>query len=435
MTQDTTINPTPIQPSLLKQTIVAIAIALVGFGLHKGIQWRETNILPTPVTSIGQNRLNAEDIQLARTAWRYFQKNRLSTGLVSSAADFPSTTMWDVGSQLAGMVAARELGLLKPAEFDQWIEEVLATLAKIPLYRNELPNKAYNAKTLIPVNYGKLAQPEEIGFSAIDLARLVQWLDIIQTRYPKHAAASKAVTARWQLKRLVANGQLMGTGIKNGQETWNQEGRLGYEQYAAYRLQKIGIVAPKALDTKTETQFVNIMGVEVPADKRTTYHNYVTSEPYILDGLESGFQALPAEYAAKLLQAQQRRYQATNQLTAWSEDNLDREPWFVYNCIFVNGQPWKSIDSSGKDAFVYRGSSVKAAIGWNMLFQTPYTERLHKGTRWLADPTRGVFAGFYEETQEPNRALTVNTNGIVLEAILYRRVGKPLIVWAKEKQP
>ena len=107
MTQDTTINPTPIQPSLLKQTIVAIAIALVGFGLHKGIQWRETNILPTPVTSIGQNRLNAEDIQLARTAWRYFQKNRLSTGLVSSAADFPSTTMWDVGSQLAGMVAAR----------------------------------------------------------------------------------------------------------------------------------------------------------------------------------------------------------------------------------------------------------------------------------------------------------------------------------------
>ena len=280
-----------------------------------------------------------------------------------------------------------------------------------------------------------MAQPEEIGFSAIDLARLVQWLDIIQTRYPKHAAASKAVTARWQLKRLVANGQLMGTGIKNGKETWNQEGRLGYEQYAAYRLQKIGIVAPKALDTKTETQFVNIMGVEVPADKRTTYHNYVTSEPYILDGLESGFQALPAEYAAKLLQAQQRRYQATNQLTAWSEDNLDREPWFVYNCIFVNGQPWKSIDSSGKDAFVYRGSSVKAAIGWNMLFQTPYTERLHKGTRWLADPNRGVFAGFYEETQEPNRALTVNTNGIVLEAILYRRVGKPLTVWAKEKQP
>ncbi len=45
--------------------------------------------------------------------------------------------------------------------------------------------------------------------------------------------------------------------------------------------------------------------------------------------MESGFQALPAEYAARLLQAQQRRYQATNQLTAWSEDNLDRAPDLV----------------------------------------------------------------------------------------------------------
>jgi hypothetical protein len=432
MTKDIIINSEAAQPSLLKQVIVAGAIALVGFGFHQALKWRETVILPTPVTSGRLNRLSVEDIQLARTAWRYFQKNRLSTGLVSSAADFPATTMWDVGSQLAGMVAAKELGLLSAVEFDKWMQETLATLTKLPLYRNELPNKAYNAQTLIPVNYGQLEKSQEIGFSALDLARLVQWLDIVATRYPQHAAASRAVTARWQLERLVQNGQLMGADARNGKESWNQEGRLGYEQYAAYRLKKIGVLAAKALDTKAETQFVNVMGVEVPADKRTTYHNYVTSEPYILDGLESGFQALPAEYAAKLLQAQQRRYQATNQLTAWSEDNLDREPWFVYNCIFVNGQPWKTIDSSGKDASAFRGSSIKAAIGWQMLFQTPYTEKLYKGMRWLADPDRGVFAGFYEQTQEPNRALTVNTNGIVLEALLYRRVGKPLVVWANE---
>ncbi|MFN9618058.1 MAG: hypothetical protein ACK55Q_23925 [Dolichospermum sp.] len=62
MTQDTTINPTPIQPSLLKQTIITAAIALVGFGLHKGIEWHETNTLPIPVTSVGQNRLNAAEL-------------------------------------------------------------------------------------------------------------------------------------------------------------------------------------------------------------------------------------------------------------------------------------------------------------------------------------------------------------------------------------
>jgi hypothetical protein len=174
----------------------------------------------------------------------------------------------------------------------------------------------------------------------------------------------------------------------------------------------------------------DILGVAVPVDRRTTYHNYVTSEPYVLDGLESGFKALPAEFASRILQVQQRRYWETKQLTAWSEDNLDRAPWFVYNSIFVDGQPWKTLDSSGKDASAFRGSSTKAAVGWNMLFRTSYTERVYKGLRGLADPERGVFAGYYEETQEPNRALTLNTNGIILEALLYSHVGKPLEEWA-----
>ncbi|MBD2340001.1 DUF3131 domain-containing protein [Calothrix sp. FACHB-156] len=427
------LDPAPEQPSLVKQAIIGAAIALVGVGINLALQWRETNTLATPVASEYRYRLTPEDLQLGRTAWRYFEKNRLYTGLVSSGADFPATTMWDVGSQFAGMVAARELGFLSPEEFDKWMQEALTSLTKLHLYRNELPNKAYNAKGLFPVNYGQLKKFEQIGFSAIDVARLVQWLDIISAKYPQHAAAAKAVTARWKLDRLVQNGQLMGTELKNGKETWNQEGRLGYEQYAAYALKKLGISAPKALDTKAETVFANVMGVDLPADKRTTYHNYVTSEPYILDGLETGFKGLPADYAAKLLQAQQRRYYATNQLTAWSEDNIDKAPWFLYNCIYVNGEAWKSLDSSGKDATALRGSSIKAAIGWHMLFRTSYTEKLYKGMRWLRDPGRGVFAGFYEQTQQPNRALTVNTNGIILESLLYTKVGKPLVEWAHEK--
>lgn len=433
MTENINPNPANGRSHLLKQLAIGGAIAIAAFGVHQALTWRETNTLPSPAISQQRRfRLSVEERQLARNAWTYFEKNRLPTGLVSSAADFPATTMWDVGSQLAGMTAARELGLLSPQEFDTWMNQALTSLAKLPLYKNELPNKAYNAKTLKPVDYGELNNPKEIGFSALDLGRLAQWLDIVAARYPQHAKAAKAVTARWKMKRLVKDGNLMGTDTRTGKESWNQEGRLGYEQYAAYGLTKIGVSASKALDAKTQAKFVDVMGVLVPADKRTTYHNYVTSEPYILDGLETGFKALPADYAARLLQAQQRRYQQTNQLTAWSEDNLDRAPWFVYNCIFVDGQPWKTIDSSGKDATDSRGSSVKAAVGWHVLFRTVYTEKVHKGMRWLADPSRGVFAGFYEETQQPNRALTLNTNGIVLEALLYSHVGRPLEDWARE---
>ncbi|WP_052754464.1 DUF3131 domain-containing protein [Calothrix sp. 336/3] len=433
MTQQIHFYSSLAPPNIFRQLLVCGAIALITIGIHQTLKWRERNTLDTPVVITKRYRLRAEDMQLARTAWTYFQKNRQSTGFVSSAADFPAITMWDVGSQLAGMVAARELGLLSPHEFDTWMQQVLKSLNELPLYRGELPNKVYDAKNLIPINYGKLGKPQEIGFSALDLARLARWLDIIAKKYPQHTAASRSVIARWKVQRLVSpQKQLMGTDASTGKETWNHEGRLGYEQYAAYALKTIGVVASTSLDSKAEAKFVNVMGTLIPVDKRTTYRNHVTSEPYILDGLETGFQALPADYAARLLQVQLRRYQATNLLTAWSEDNLDREPWFVYNCIFVDGQPWKTVDMSGKEFPDARGSSLKAAVGWHMLFRTRYTEKLYKGMRWLGDPERGAFAGFYEQTQEPNRALTLNTNGIILQSLLYNYVGKPLIVWADE---
>ena len=50
--------------------------------------------------------------------------------------------------------------------------------------------------------------------------------------------------------------------------------------------------------------------------------------------------------------------------------------------------------------------------------------------RWIADPKQGAFAGYYEATKAPNRALTLNTNGIVLEALLYAKIGKPIELWA-----
>ena len=151
----------------------------------------------------------------------------------------------------------------------------------------------------------------------------------------------------------------------------------------------------------------------------------------MLDGLENGFAALSADLAGRVLLAQVRRGRRTGIPTAWSEDNLDGAPWFVYNAIYVDGKAWSTLDSSGREAPSKRGSSLKAAIGWHVLFRTIDTERTYKAVRWIADPKEGAFAGFYEEGDRPNRALTLNTNGIVLEALLYARVGVPLAEWAR----
>lgn len=416
------------------QALICAAIGLTGLAIHQGLDWRQSNILPMPVQRVMP--LEWQDKALARKAWTYFKTNRIKeTGLVSSAAKFPATTMWDVASQLAGMTAARELDMLSPSEFDSWMVQVLESLTKLKLYRDELPNKAYNARTLQPVNYGKLDKYEEIGFSAIDLGRLALWLDIVARRYPQHAEAARAVTARWKTARLEKDGSLMGTYLLRGEEQWVQEGRLGYEQYAAYGLTKIGVVAKNALDSKANEQLVDVSGVKIPADTRTTYHNYVTSEPYVLDGLETGFKALPAEYAGRLLQAQTRRSQSTGEFVAWSEDNIDKPPFFLYNNVYVDGKPWNVVNPKGQDHYKLRVSSTKTAVSWHMLYRTPHTEKNYKALRWLADPSRGVFGGVYEENQEINRALSLNTNGQILQAVLYSKIGKPLEKWAYEKTP
>lgn len=413
--------------NLVQQVALCLAIAVTALGVHQFLNWQETEVLPTPISR--RIPIGEDDQNLARNAWRYFQLNRLPSGFVGSAPGFPAITMSDVGTQLAGMVAARELGLLSSSEFDTWMQQVLTTLQKLPLYRNELPNKAYNAKTLTPIEYGKPEQRQETGFSAVDLSRLVRWLDIVALRYPQHTTASRAITSRWKLNRLVRDGQIMNVEKRDGKEVWQPEHRSGYEQYAAYGLKKIGVTAPQSLEAKATAASIEVMGVPISTSQQQQL-NYVTSEPFMLDGLESGFKALPVESAARLLQAQQRRYQATHQLTAWSANNLDRAPWFVYNSVVANGQPWQTITDWGQDANTLRGSSTKAAIAWNMLFRTRYTEKLHKGMRWLADPKQGVFAGYYEETQQPNRAVALNTNGIILEALLYTHVGQPLESWA-----
>jgi hypothetical protein len=382
----------------------------------------------------GPIKAEPADMALARAATRYLTQNRSRSGLVSSVAGFPATTMWDVGSQLAGMVAARELGLLPAATFDPWMTQVLRQLGRLRLYRQELPNKAYNAETLLPVDYGALAPAKEIGFSAIDLSRLARWLDIVAKRYPAHARAAKAVTARWKTRRLVRDGALMGTEVRNGQESWNHEGRLGYEQYAAHGLAAIGLQAPRSQDAEAHVSWVEVSGVNVPADPRdfaaSGAHNYVTSEPYVLDGLETGFRSLPVAYANAVLQAQEARHRQTGILTTWSEDQLDRAPHFVYNCLWVDGKAWVTLDAAGQPAPAMRGSGLKAAAGWHMLYRTPYTQQAYHALRGLLDPARGAFVGTYEAQPTPNKALSLNTNAIVLEALLYGHVGQPLETWA-----
>jgi hypothetical protein len=386
-------------------------------------------------SSVGRDTLSSTEQMVARQAWQYFQRNwNDSTGLVNSVDGFASVTLWDQAAAIAALVSAKELQLISATEFQSKLSRTLQTLATLPLYQDELPNKVYNAVTLMPVDYGKLDKRREIGWSAIDLGRMALWLKIVESKYPQFRPQIEEIWQHWRTDRLTKNGQMYGTSIVQNKEQYNQEGRLGYESYAAYGLKLWGLEVEQALNTQSHVAFVDLYGQQVAYDRRdyanSGANNYVLSEPYILDGIETGFQSLPQAYADTVLAAQEARYEATQQLTAVTEDNLDRAPYFVYGTLFANGQPWATITDTRQRHDNLRFLSTKAAIGWHMLYDTDYTRTLFDFVITNLKAEHGWYNGFYESLQEPNRSLTANNNGVILESLLYRQVGQPLTTWA-----
>ncbi|WP_413173224.1 DUF3131 domain-containing protein [Anabaena azotica] len=402
----------------------------------EGIKSEALTTAKIPYIANGVGKLTPQEMEIARQAWSYFENNwNDQTGLVNSVDGFTSVTMWDQAAAIAALVSARELNIISIKEFESKMSQMLKTLASMPLYKGELPNKVYNPKTLLPINYGSLVDKKaEIGWSALDLGRIALWLKIVGAKYPNMRSPTEAVWKHWQVKRLTKNGQMYGTAVVNGKEQYNQEGRLGYENYAAYGFKLWGLDVKQALDYKSKAAFVSLYGQGVPYDQRDAKNsganNYVLSEPYILDGIETGFQALPKAYADRILAAQEARYQKTNILTAVTEDNLDRAPYFVYSSLFVNGEPWATIADTGQKYNNLRFLSAKAAVGWHILYKTPYTDKLFNFVQTNLKSEKGWYNGFYESLKEPNKALTANNNGVILETLLYQQVGKPLTVWS-----
>ncbi len=370
-----------------------------------------------------------DDLAAARTAWRYFERNTdAATGLVSAVDGFPSTTTWDLGSSIVAIVAARELGILDAAGFDSRAGALLRTLSTMPLFQGALPNKAYDSRTARMTDYENHPVPGGIGFSAIDLGRLVSALALLGELHPERAGEVERVLARWQPCRAVRGGELRGVyADQAGKLHEAQEGRLGYEQYAARGLALLGLDVSLALRYDRFRSEVSILGVPVPRDARDRRRfgavDAVVTEPWVLGALEFGPDIVSTPLARRVFEVQKRRFERTGIVTAVSEDHVDRPPWFVYGSIWADGTPWRTVTPAGADASSLRGLSTKAAFSLAVLHpDDPYAEVLRRAMAGSRDPERGWYAGTYEKGGE-NKSLNANTNGVILEAILYEKLG------------
>ncbi|MEH2160356.1 MAG: DUF3131 domain-containing protein [Nostoc sp.] len=398
--------------------------------------------IPTPVLSQNSNScsnitapLTADEQTYARAAWQYFVKNyQPATGFTNSTGGYPSGTLWDMGNYLMALNAARWLNLTDQTDFDARLNKFLTTFSSLKLFEDALPNKVYNAANGQMVDYGNNPLERGIGWSALDVGRILAAFDVIRTCHPQYNDWLKGIVAKWQVARSLKDGQLFGaTVLPDNKTLLVQEGRLGYEEYGARGYELWGFAAPKAIALEP-FKLVEINGVQIPVDSRdfqsTNANNYVLSESYILDGIEFGLQGKLGDFAARVLDVQKRRYDSTGQLTAVTEDNIDQAPYFLYNTVYANGANWATITDANQPYPQFRSISTKAAFGWRYLFpDNAYAQKVFDAVKDLRSPDdSGYYAGIYEESKQPNKALTGNTNGLILEILYYKAKGNhPLI--------
>jgi hypothetical protein len=369
------------------------------------------------------------DLAAARIAWRYFERNtHRATGLVSSVEGHASTSAWDLGSSILAVLAARELGLVSDEELLARLGAILRTLETAPLFAGELPNKAYDAAAARMTDYANAPAPDGIGFSAVDLGRLVTALALAGDLHPPLRGGIERALSRWKTCRLVRGGELYGV-HRDGRGTLRhlQEGRLGYEQYAAKGLALLGLDTGRARSYERHLAELPVLGVPVPHDARDRARfgavDALVTEPWALGALELGLDPAAVPLARRVFEVQKRRFAATGVVTARSEDHVDRPPWFVYGAIVAGGAPWRTVDPEGKEVPGLGAVSTKAAFALAALHpDDPYASVLRRAVEGARDPERGWFAGVHEGGG-PIRALTANTNAVVLEAILFRRRG------------
>ena len=129
--------------------------------------------------------------------------------------------------------------------------------------------------------------------------------------------------------------------------------------------------------------------------------------------------------ASHVFDAQIFRYNQTGQITALSEDHIKGAPYFAYNAILVDHEPFKSVTARRVDVSQKRTISTKASFGWWATMRHPYADELIKTMEHL-QTDYGWYAGLFETDMSPNAILTLNTNAVILEALHYKAFG-PLL--------
>jgi hypothetical protein len=414
--------------ALVLTLVLALAACADAQGRDKATARKTATPTAGPITAAPLSAAERKAyIDAGALAWTYFDQNTQSkTGLTSATPNWANTTLWDIGAQILATYSAKELNIITADSYQARMSRLLNTVEKAPLYKATAYNRVYSTVTGRPSTSS--------GWSAMDLGRFLAALKLLSLRDPQFAAQAERIARKNDFSKIVYDGYLHGQFTRaNGTAFSFQEGRLGYEQYAANGFSQWGANADNAIAFQQNGEPFDVLGVHLLADKR--YTDRLLSEPFILYGLEFGLQGPLRDLAANVLKAQEARYKSTGQLTIMTEDAVSEPPdYFYYYCVLCDRHPFVvDLASPGKTRDHPRWISTKGAYGWDAIFPSDYTKRAVSAVA-PAMGKSGWASGIYESNGQSTKTIDINTAAVMLEIALYKLRGSHPLVEAAPAQ-
>jgi hypothetical protein len=109
-----------------------------------------------------------------------------------------------------------------------------------------------------------------------------------------------------------------------------------------------------------------------------------------------------------------------------ADELLDRPPWFVYGALAEGGEEWRVAGFDQQLQPALASFSVKAAYLWSAIDTSPQTRMARALADGFERSERGLYGGRYL-SEQPNLALTLDTNASVLLAAQYTQRGQPML--------
>jgi hypothetical protein len=260
---------------------------------------------------------------------------------------------------------------------------------------------------------------------------MLVWLHIVAENDADFASQARRIAGRIRFSETTDKGYMYGGLWGTRGKLWKfQEGRIGYEQYSAQGYAWWNANVENALNLHKNSRPVEVLGVPLLADTRGL--DRLNSEPFILAGIEFGWTPEMRDLALNVLKVQEARFNKTGLLTMVSEDALNVKPhYFYYYCVYCNGKSFViDVAEPGKFLDSPRWVSTKATFGWHVLVGNEYTKAVLQEIA-KAKQDNAWSSGIFEKTNEPTGAYDINTTAVVLEAALYRKLGRPLLFASK----